>query len=435
MLTRFGRVSIVSLGLIALPGAVMAAAPSPLQVSAVTSDKGRVPPIDESDPQVIEARNIQKLEDLLGNLVTKSPETYAGLAAAGPGNLRVLIKDGVDPTGPLADIAAARGASNRPANSASLAAVPRSDAELRDLHAKVDALLPEMEEAGADISGTGPDRIGGKIQIDIISGQAAAERVLGALTADVQFVESSNRENPNSHGALTVGRYSDVAPWFGGNGIYMNTGGFCTAGFSVVKNSIRYMMTSGHCVNGVNGTEVDAAVNGVNGVWPSGFYLGSSRTHMGHSSQTEFSQQLDSSMISGSYSTHIWIGAQSTTTHWPLAGATSSEPVGAAVCHGGAVSGQQCGYAINISPYTWHYQTSNCAVKDAYLFNMVKAIGNSSGVMGGDSGATVYTRSPSGAEAVYARGTVSGNGCNTDLVYQPFYMTDSRFANGGLSVP
>lgn len=156
---------------------------------------------------------------------------------------------------------------------------------------------------------------------------------------------------------------------------------------------------------------------------------------MGHSSQTEFSQQLDSSMISGSYSTHIWIGAQSTTTHWPLAGATSSEPVGAAVCHGGAVSGQQCGYAINISPYTWHYQTSNCAVKDAYLFNMVKAIGNSSGVMGGDSGATVYTRSPSGAEAVYARGTVSGNGCNTDLVYQPFYMTDSRFANGGLSVP
>lgn len=425
-------VGVSAAGLIAA-SAALADASAGLVPTSTGEDKV-VQEVDEKDPLIIEARSLQRLEDGLGTLVQSAPGTFTGMRVTSPGSYTVLIRDGADAAAAQAQVAQAVEASGQPSGSAAVAAAPKSRAELTALHAKVDALLNEMTSAGADIVGTGPDIALGKIQIDIESGQDAAEKVLGALVSEVHFVPSAPTRS-SGHGGLTLGRYADEAPWWAGDGVYIEGGFICTAGFPVTKNGIRYMMTAGHCVDGINGVDVSAAVNGVNGTWPTGFYSGSSRTYMGHSSQSEFSTGLDSAMISGSYGTQIWIGPTTTTTYWPILGPTPSEPVGTAVCHGGARSGQQCGYTINISPYTWHYASTNCAVKDSYLYNMVKAIGNYSGTDYGDSGGPIYTRSPSGAEAVYVRGTVSGNGCNTDLVYEPFYRTDALFANGGLTVP
>ncbi|MEO8480366.1 MAG: hypothetical protein ABI542_12130 [Gemmatimonadota bacterium] len=424
-----------------LVGALVASVAIVGGASAVASGEGSpddiakakgVAPVDLTDPAIVLQRREQRFEDDLAALIDQDSSVFAGQRVTGNTHV-VYVKQGADIASATQRVDAVAETWGMQADAASVATAPKSEAELIDLHSRVDALLDELKTAGADICGTGPDVVLGKIQVDIEAGQAAAEKVLGDLADSVHFVPCHTTGSPD-HGALTTGRYSDFPPWYGGDGIYMAGGGYCTAGFPVTKNGIRYMLISGHCVE-INGINVSAAVNGVNGTWPTGYYSGSSSTYMGHSSQTEFSTNLDSSLISGSYGSRIWIGSTSTTTAWEVDTSTATEVVGNPVCHGGAVSGQQCGYTINISPYTWHYESTTCGVKDSYLYNMAKAIGNSSGLQGGDSGAAVYHRKTSTTDAVVVHGTVSGNGCNTDLVYEPFYRTDAVFAGGGLSVP
>lgn len=416
-------------------GAIAALALTATFLPGSSADEGTSdqPPALTADLDPVQYRTAY--ENALGQWVKDNADIATSLYAETPdADAMVLVKAGADASSVRQGIDEAVSNLGRPSGSVKLETVPKSRAELLELHAGVDALLSKMNEAGARINGTGPDYRLGKIQIDIDSGQAEAERVLGELVRDVHFVKSPSSDPNLNEGALVVGRYSDTPPYYGGDGIFVQSGVVgspCTAGFPVKKNGIRYMLSAGHCVDGQNGRIISPAIN-TN--FPDGPF--NPNIQMGHSSQSNFTSGLDSTLIAGNFSNRIWIGSRSTSTSWPVVAFSSdgNEMPGRGVCHGGATSGQQCGYVINVSPYTWNYPAGECtAPRNEYLYNMTKAIGNASRVKGGDSGGAVYSVHPAGAQSVRGHGTISGNGCNTDLVYQPIYRTQQVF--GTLTVP
>ncbi|MBM7787910.1 hypothetical protein [Tenggerimyces flavus] len=180
----------MSLVIVGAFSGVAAATPSP-KADVVVTDQKVDKPVDESDPAVIQARKHQQFVNDLGALVEQNPRIYAALMARPAGRYEVLIKSGANRSAAVRAVVELVARSGRPIDSVTVtAAAPRSRAELLALHARVDALLDELHAAGADIVGTGPDFQLGKIQIDIVSGQDVAERVLGPLVDDVHFVQS-----------------------------------------------------------------------------------------------------------------------------------------------------------------------------------------------------------------------------------------------------
>lgn len=223
--------------LVSLLGGTSAVAGDGEAYDDVARVKG-VSPVDMNDPEILLQRREQGFENDLASLIDKDPAVFSGQRATANSHI-VYVKQGVDLALATQQVAGMVEKWGIEADAASVATAPKSHAELTNLHGQVDALLDELQSAGADICGTGPDIVSGKIQVDIEAGQVAAEGVLGDLSDSVHFVPCETTGSPD-HGALSIGRYSDTSPWYGGDGIYMASpsGGYCTAGFPVTKNGI-----------------------------------------------------------------------------------------------------------------------------------------------------------------------------------------------------
>ncbi|OFE15673.1 hypothetical protein BA895_21785 [Humibacillus sp. DSM 29435] len=144
------------------------------------------------------------------------------------------------------------------------------------------------------------------------------------------------KAKPDSPARVTADRFSDTAPWNGGDFI-SDTVSTCTSGIPAHNGAgAQYLVTAGHCFNlGANIFNYSASLNhGGRG------YLGRVSTR----AQTE--RDMDAELISTRLSNLIWTGSSTSPTRTVIAG-TAGSPGHKKVCHSGAYEGEKCGLTID----------------------------------------------------------------------------------------
>jgi len=200
---------------------------------------------------------------------------------------------------------------------------------------------------------------------------------------------------------LLASRMDDFAPYWGGGRI-INTdyGGGCTAGFPVTAGGAQYMLTAGHC--GRPGA-----------VWTNG--VGTRYFGTGAYENVEHDVLLISANVGG----RIWDGGVGSGEFSKGVADWGWVFPGEWLCTSGSVTGALCGHIVS-NDFTF----MNCAT-DGYgnnecYYDLILAyrLDGETAVRPGDSGGPVFGLS--GSDRVIAKGTITGSGNVTELVFQDF---------------
>ncbi len=167
---------------------------------------------------------------------------------------------------------------------------------------------------------------------------------------------------------IRTSRSADSPPWWGGIKLQDLYGQpyVCTAGFSMVKDTVGYVSTAGHC--------------GYGSWWNNNSYIGDSYLREFRDNGDGDSQIISASSVGG------WVYTGETSSHRVLSYSTSQVPGETGVCADGATTGERCGNRV--------YLTNQCLkdTSDGVTTCALIVAQSSTGqvVQGGDSGGPVY---------------------------------------------
>lgn len=265
------------------------------------------------------------------------------------------------------------------------------NAQLRAARYSFTELKAAEKEAMAYIARTGGPVFGVRVPADGSGLVAQSSRPMGAAKV------SSFRARAVDDSAVSMrlevaqpprptGRVDDYAPYYGGGRITTPGGGGCSSGFAVVRDSVPYLLTAGHC--GLSG---QTFLNG-NGTRTVGTGADRNESH-------------DILLIRAGSSGRIWDGGglkpfedrgQFTKAVSGWGHALPNEWV----CQSGMTSGAQCNIR-NSSNFSYSYSYAGVTYTDLVLASSAGGIASRPG----DSGGPVFTLD--GAR-VTAKGTISG---------------------------
>ncbi len=258
-----------------------------------------------------------------------------------------------------------------------------------------DARLPGTE--GSIVSIGVVDRLG-QVTIGVVGVDGDTAR--DALTAGLGGQEAVDRlfvqQVDHRIGETFANRWTDVAPFNGGNLVTKDTGGSCTSGWPVLKNGTRRFLGAGHCGE----AKYYAGAN---------LYIGESDGSTIPPGATMGSATVDAMLIEGgSVNNKTW-------RHYDqrvIPAGTPQPGEGRYVCFGGAVTAfellglggsetEKCG-TIDIVDRVNYYG----AAGDGWRKHLSCVWGNRALAQGGDSGGPVYWDTVFGLGAA---GTITGN--------------------------
>jgi hypothetical protein len=249
--------------------------------------------------------------------------------------------------------------------------------------------------SGIEVNQFGSDPLTGKEDIGVVNltaGQAATlDRMYGAQALDIFNMTPQQADA----GRLASSRVADTPPFNGGDAITNaahNNG--CSTGFGIEIGGVPRLLTAGHCFT--VGTSVD------NGRWLGGTTITGSNAPMGTVTESAYSSDLDSEVVSGSGSDLIWTGPIGNPQRATVSG-VGTWAVGDQVCTSGANGGEICGLTVE--------QVNYCAFLSLHRLCHLTRVHGSREIVPGDSGGPVFRFSGSSVEAI---GTVSGFDSSND---------------------
>lgn len=207
-------------------------------------------------------------------------------------------------------------------------ATPSQAATNKAVTDRIHADQADLASQGVELTEWGPDAASGKVKIYLTRYSDAARGLLQDRYGSDVVVATQSMPRP----AVQVDRRHDVAPFFGGDYIFVvDNGFFCTSG-PIVRNAngqLR-MITAGHCAP--VGASITTTAN------PAVF--------MGTVQRRQLCDGcIDAEVVSGTYATDIWGGGPSGSKSYCEAGA-KTVVVGGHVAVDGAVTGEVGGTTV-----------------------------------------------------------------------------------------
>ncbi len=271
--------------------------------------------------------------------------------------------------------------------------VQNSLASLQALTRQLSADSASWAAKGINFTSWGPDATNDVVTLHLAQYTPAVAAELGSAYGPLLAVATKNQVAAGS------GRYSDYAPWYGGDYIYGPSG--CTNWFSLYGP---YEATAGHCGSGT---------------WYTNGQV------MGTTSAINFGGNMDAQIYPVS-SNASYVYSDPTSVDRDVTGVASGDIIGAQVCTDGYANGEVCSVQIGATGQSVSYdgQTINGLVY-AWQVNNVNAFS------AGDSGGPVETTS--GSAWTIAQGMIEARVLNDDPEgwYMPATTVTSWF---GVSV-
>jgi hypothetical protein len=234
--------------------------------------------------------------------------------------------------------------------------------------------------------------------------------MLGQVADFVHYVE-------RPPAVATYSRYSDTAPFYGGDELYLG-GGFCTGGLAVHDGSSSYMVTAAHCFgmgNHVyspgNDLEIGQVVR-----WLDFIHASSDLELLGNKS----------------YAGKIYVGDLDSSTHVSIKSAANPANGQFLYCFSGVTSLVNCNYEVVNQDETVCFDDQDghllgCA---DHVMQFRNAAGNAA-PQDGDSGAPFYLPCTGGA---CARGIVTGQGCFSGVCFGYGFRWGTLSSELGVSI-
>jgi len=323
------------------------------------------------------------LESAVSNLAAKYGAEYGGMAVTG--DRRQLTVYLTNPA-PAVERAFSRIA---PAGTLVFRKTPRSMRQLNAIQSSLQGKWRALRASGIEVSEFGSNPATGKEDVgveNLTASQAATlDRLYGAQALHVFNVTPRQADA----GRLAASRIGDTPPFNGGDAIMPAAHTYnCSTGFGVVIGGVSRLLTAGHCFT--VGTGV------YNGRWLGGTSYTGSAAPMGTVTESAYSADLDSEVISGSGSDLIWTGPIGDPQRATVSG-IGDWADGDQVCTSGADGGEICGLTVEQVNYCFFLSLK-------YLCHLTRVQGARE-IVPGDSGGPVFRFAGSSVEAV---GTVSG---------------------------
>ena len=341
-------------------------------------------------PAIVRAPASMGLESAVGNLAAKSyVAEYGGMAVTG--NQRQLAVYLTDPT-PAIERAFSRVA---PAGTLVFRKTPRSMRQLNAIQSSLQGRWESLVKSGIEVDEFGSNPLTGKEDIGVVSLTASKaarlDRMYGAEALNIFDVTPAQADAAR----VADSRIADTAPFNGGDAIVSATQHFdgCSSGFGIVIGGVFRLLTAGHCYT-VGTTVLNARSLG-------GTAISGSGATMGKVTESAYSSDLDSEVISAPGSDLIWTGPIGVPQRATVSG-VGTWAVGDQVCTSGAYGGEICGLTVQHVNYCMFFSLTTF---EGHLECHITQVQGSREIVEGDSGGPVFRFSGSALEAV---GTVTG---------------------------
>jgi hypothetical protein len=391
--------------------------------------------------------------EALSALVEAAPDVYTGVRVVEAGKVLVTVAPGADRGAIARSLQVELGRTGRGVGMRlTVAAVPRSLAEIRLLKAELVPLLTDSRYRGL-INGVGLDPSRGVVVVYASEDSAAARTEIKARYGDaVVFrlagpanLTEANRDRDTANHWAGAG----YLRWNAAHTAFRDAPGtdidWCSTSFPVIRAGTRYMLTAGHCVPGQAqfphlwaSFDRDASLPG------NGYYFGTGYTTTVSGTEanpTDGTQDTlgDWTLLRGStYDPRVYncLNTTGACTELPVGQASWGEPsMGVGACSSGRTTGQLCRYRVVDPDATMNFGFDIARL--AVLRSNQDATGGDDcmGFRGGDSGGAIYQSIGSRPGYVRAMGIVTGTSTSCPSNYYYTKLAGVRAWDPSITMP